>query len=98
MGMWASSRQAPYGTGGFVMEDIAFKGPGEYLPDVTQGIGKPEDLPEPQIIQRSRNYRNRSCVGCGRSAHRLKTASRTLHDLGDPAVGRPRDLRIRYSQ
>ena len=80
------------------MEDIALVGPGEYLPDVTQGISNSEDLPKRQILERSRNYRNRPCITCGHSAYRLKTASRTLHDLGDPAVGRPRDLHIRYSQ
>jgi hypothetical protein len=28
----------------------------------------------------------------------LRTVQRTLHDLGDPWLGRPRDLRLGYSQ
>jgi hypothetical protein len=30
-------------------------GPGEYLPDPTQDITKPEDLPQPKVVWRSRN-------------------------------------------
>jgi hypothetical protein len=73
-------------------------GAGQYVPDVTEGITRVEDLPEPQIVKRSRNYRRRTCTTCGRSAHRLRTAERTLHDLGDPLSDRPRDLHITYSQ
>jgi hypothetical protein len=73
-------------------------GPGMYLPDATEGVDRVEDLPAPQIIPRSRNYPNRPCPRCGRSAYRLRTAHRTLHDLGNPITGRPRDLRVSYSQ
>jgi hypothetical protein len=45
-----------------------------------------------------RNYRSRTCRKCGNSAYRLRTAQRTLHDLGDPVSGRPRDLHLIYSQ
>jgi transposase len=38
------------------------------------------------------------CPKCQRSAYRLRTALRRLHDLGDPLSGRPRELHIRYSQ
>ena len=31
-------------------------GPGEYVPDVTEGITSVEDLPKPRIELRSRNY------------------------------------------
>jgi hypothetical protein len=31
-------------------------GPGEYRPDPTEGIGRIEDLPKPQIRCQSRNY------------------------------------------
>ncbi len=72
--------------------------PGAYVADVTEGITRVEDLPQPRIIERSRNYKHRRCPECGRSAYRLRTAERTLHDLGDPIAGRPRDLHIVYSQ
>ena len=72
--------------------------PGTYVADVTEGITRVEDLPEPRIIERSRNYKHRRCPACGCSAYRLRTAERTLHDLGDPISGRPRDLHIVYSQ
>jgi hypothetical protein len=35
---------------------------------------------------------------CDRGASRLRTAQRTLHELGDPIRGRPRDLHVTYSQ
>jgi transposase len=73
-------------------------GPGEYVPDVTEGITRVEDLPEPHIERRSRNYPARRCRRCGRRAARYAVASRTLHDLGDPRSGRPVDLAIRYSK
>lgn len=73
-------------------------GPGVYTPDATEGITRVQDLPKPHILKRSRNYRNRSCPRCGRSAYRLRTVQRTIHDLGDPLHARPRDLQITYSQ
>jgi len=73
-------------------------GPGEYVPDVTEGITRVEDLPKAKVVKRSRNYRRRPCAKCGRSAYRLRTYVRTLHDLGDPATERPRDIKVTYSQ
>ena len=70
-------------------------GPGQYLPDPTEGITRVEDLPEPKLVARSRNYRRRRCPRCRRSASRLRTVTRTLHDL---AANRPRDLVITFSQ
>ena len=67
-------------------------GPGEYRPDPTEGITHVEDLPRPNISLRSRNYRRRPCPRCAHSSYRDRTARRTLHDLGDPLTGRPRDL------
>jgi len=72
--------------------------PGAYVPDVTEGITRVEDLPKAQVVKRSRNYKRRPCPGCGRSAYRLRTVRRILHDLGDPLTGRARDLHVRYSQ
>ena len=73
-------------------------GPGEYLPDPTEGITRIEDLPQPRIRSRSRNYRRRPCPHCGHSAYRDRVFQRTLHDLGDLAPGRPCDLVLTYSQ
>ena len=72
--------------------------PGEYVPDGTEGITRVENLPKPQIIRRSRCYKRRPCVACDQSAYRLRTATRTLHDLGDPLTERPRVLHVTYSQ
>ena len=69
-------------------------GPGRYVPDVTEGIKRVEDLPAPKVVKRSRNYRRRPCPKCGRSAYRLRTVTRKLHDLG----GRPREIHLTYSQ
>ena len=45
-------------------------GPGEYVPDVTEGITHVEDLPKPRIEQRSRHWPARLCPGCGHRAGR----------------------------
>lgn len=73
-------------------------GPGEYVPDVTEGITRVEDLPPAKIEQRSRNYKRRSCPYCGHSAYRDKVFIRTLHDIGDLAANRPRDIVLTCSQ
>ena len=72
--------------------------PGDYVPDVTEGITRVEDLPKPRSKTVSRNYRHRLCPRCGRSAGREKVFTRTLHDLGDLAANRPVDLVLTYSQ
>ena len=63
-------------------------GPGEYVPDPTEGITRVEDLPEPKVIPNSRNYKKRPCPRCGHSAYRLRPVTRLLHDLGDMISGR----------
>ena len=73
-------------------------GPGEYRPDPSQGITRIEDLPKPKIRCQSRNYRRRLCPRCGQSAYRDRRVRRTLHDLGNPLTGRPRELIVIYSQ
>jgi len=72
--------------------------PGKYVPDVTEGITRVEDLPPAKVVKRSRNWRRRPCPNCGRSAYRLRTVTRRLHDLGDPISGRPRTIHLTYSQ
>jgi hypothetical protein len=73
-------------------------GPGEYVPDATEGIARIEDLPKPRVERRSRNFPARHCRLCGGRAGRYAVASRTLHDLGDPRSGRPVDLFVTYSK
>ena len=73
-------------------------GPGEYLPDPTEGITRIEDLPQPKIRHRSRNFRRRPCPQCGHRAYRDRVFRRTLHDLGDLAAGRPCDVVLTSSQ
>ena len=73
-------------------------GPGEYLPDVTEGITRVEDLPPPRIIERSRNYPRRPCPACGKSAYRDRVVTRIVHDLGDLKANRPIDLKVILSR
>jgi hypothetical protein len=73
-------------------------GPGEYRPDPTLGIDRAEDLPKTKVSVRNRNYRRRPCPHCGRGAPRDRIARRTLHDLGNPYTGRPRDIVLLCSQ
>jgi hypothetical protein len=73
-------------------------GPGEYVADSTEGITRVEDLPQPKLVERSRDYSRRPCPECGRGCYRHRTRQRTLHDLGDLVLERPRDLHVTYSQ
>ena len=73
-------------------------GPGEYVPDITEGISRMENLPAAKIKPRSRIYKKRPCPECGHSSYRDKIFARTLHDLGDLGANRPIDLVVRYSQ
>ena len=73
-------------------------GPGEYVPDSTEGITRVEDLPAPIQARRSRNYRRRPCPRCRRACFRHGRGHRTLHDLGCLLRDRPRLLRVVYSQ
>src|SRR3954470_13509773 len=71
--------------------------PGVYPPDPTLGITDPQMLPPPKLVPRSRNYAHRPCPECGKSCPRDRVRTRTLHDLGDPVRGRPRDIQLTYS-
>jgi transposase len=84
--------------GRFGVEDAAMYGPGEYVPDGTEGITRVVDLPKPRVEPRSRNYPARRCPRCGARAGRYATATRTMHDLGDPRAGRPIDLVVTFSR
>jgi hypothetical protein len=56
-------------------------GPGEYVPDPTEGIVDVKDLPTPQLVAYSRNHKHTPCPRCGHLAYRHKSDQRTLHDL-----------------
>jgi hypothetical protein len=73
-------------------------GPGKYLPDPTEGITRPEDLPKAKLVCRRRNFKHRTCPRCGKSCYRDRTRNRVLHDVGDLVSGRPRDVHVIYSQ
>lgn len=73
-------------------------GPGEYVPDATEGLSRVEDLPRPKLIPQDRNYRHLPCPGCRRMAYRDRVFQRRLHDVGDLVSGRPRELELTYSQ
>jgi len=73
-------------------------GPGEYEADVSEGLTRVDDLPEPQSVRRRRSFKRRTCPRCGHAAYRDKVFTRTLHDLGDLVADRPRDLVVTYSQ
>ena len=73
-------------------------GPGDYVPDITEGINCIEDLPKAKTKCRSRVYKKRPCSCCGNAACREKIYTRTLHDLGDLAANHPIDIVLRFSQ
>jgi len=73
-------------------------GPGEEVPEITEGLSRREDLPAAKIKPRSRIYKKRPCPECGHSSSRDKIFARTLHDLGDLGANRPVDLGVRYSR
>ena len=73
--------------------------PDEYCPDSTEGTTRIDDLPKIKIAYQSRNYRRRPCPHCAPSSYRDRdrVVRRTLHDLGNPLTGRPRDIVLIYS-
>jgi len=71
-------------------------GPGEYWPDVI--FSESRELPSPKIVRQSRNYDQRPCPRCGYGAYRDHVFERVLHDIGDLASGRPREIHLTYSQ
>ena len=71
-------------------------GPGEYVPDPTEGIVDANDLPQPLVVPYDRNHDHNPCPRCGHLAYRHKSGQRTLHDLGALAAGCPIDLLVTY--
>ena len=72
-------------------------GPGEYVPDPTEGIVDVNDLPQPILVPDERDFDHSPCPRCGHLAYRHKSGQRTLHDLGDLKTGCPIDLLVTYS-
>ena len=72
-------------------------GPGEYVPDPTEGITDVKNLPPSQPVAYSRNQPQTPCPRCGHLAYRHKSGQRTLHDLGDWSPGCPVDLLVSYA-
>ena len=64
----------------------------------TLGITDAQMLPPPKLAARGRNYAHRPCPERGKSCPRDRVFTRTLHDLGDPVGGRPRNIQLTYSQ
>src|SRR5215831_14996127 len=73
-------------------------GPGECRPDPTEGITRPDELPQPKVLQQSRNFKHRPCPHYRKHCYRDQTVTRTLHDVGDLVSGRPRNIVLTYSQ
>src|SRR5437870_8465167 len=61
----------------FLGEPTMF-GPGEYVPDPTEGIVNVKDLPAPQLGFYSRSHKQTPCPRCGDLASRHKSDQRTL--------------------
>ena len=72
-------------------------GPGEYLPDPTEKLSRPEDLPKPKVKHRSRIRKKSPCPLCKRPARQHVIAQRKLRHLGDLDSGRPVEFLLRYS-
>ncbi len=71
-------------------------GPGDYRPDGI--ILRPEDLPQPKLLQERREAPSAPCPKCGQPAARHRKCRRRLYDLGDLRSGRPCLLQVTYSQ
>lgn len=73
-------------------------GVGEYRADPTEGITRVEDLPKPKLVECARTFKRQPCPQCAHPSYRHRSYIRMLHDLGDLVLGRPREVRLTYSQ
>lgn len=74
-------------------------GPGEYVPDCTEDVARPEDLPPSKVRHRRFVYRHRPCPRCGhKAAPRYDKDVRQLYDLGDVDDGCPVEIHVTYSR
>src|SRR5712692_7373159 len=81
----------------FFSREHIMLGPGEYVPDPTEGIVDIKNLPRPQLVAYSRHHDHTPCPRCGHLAYRHKSGQRTIHDLGNVSTGCPVDLLVTYS-
>ena len=72
-------------------------GPGEYVPDATEGITCVEDLPKPKILRRKRDHRRQPVRVVGTEPIGIVGRICVLHDVGDLVSGRPHDIHLTYS-
>jgi len=72
-------------------------GPGEYVPDPTEGIVDVNDLPQPLFVPYDATYDHSPCPRCGPRASRHTCHQRPLPALGDWSAGRPVHLVVPYS-
>jgi hypothetical protein len=72
-------------------------GPGEYVPDPTEGLIDVNDLPKPILVAYDHNHDHSPCPRCGHLAYRHQSGQRTLPDLGDVNIGCPVDLVVTSS-
>ena len=72
-------------------------GPGEYVPDATEGIVDVNDLTKPIFVSEDHNDDHSPCPRCGQLAYCHQCAQRSLHDLGDLKTGRPIALLVTYA-
>ena len=73
-------------------------GPGQYIPDPTEGIINPNDLPKPTFKKRSCTRKKSRCPNCKHPSTRHALRNRQLHDLGNPSTGRPVETILHYSK
>ena len=81
-----------------IKEESAMSSPGQYVPDPTEGITNPSDLPKPKLKRRSHSRKKSRCPHCNRLCTRHALCVRRLHDLGDPSTGRPIETILHYSK
>lgn len=72
-------------------------GPGDYLPDSSEGIDNLDDLPQPIVKKRSKIQAKCPCPHCSYNCRKHRTAKRRLRHLGNRSKGRPVILELSYS-
>src|SRR5207248_8526605 len=72
-------------------------GPGEYVPDATEGIVDIKDLPRPQLVAYSRNHEHTPCPRCDHRAYRHKCGrKRSGYENLTLAISSARGVPCRY--
>jgi len=82
----------------FIKEESAMSRPGQYVPDPTEGVTNPIDLPKPKIKRRFHTRQKSRCPHCNRLSTRHALCVRRLHDLGDSSSAHPIEIILHYSK